>query len=101
MLAQSNFGGWNLTFRIQFNRIKADSRKNISRTAFKTTKHGYVLLALPDRLFWTDLTVCVDVHGNPGLFNLENSSTQSDQQPLRWSNTNVFKKRVTETKINK
>ena len=90
-LAQSNFGGWNLTFRIQFNRIEADSNKNISRTAFKATKHGYVLLALSDRLFWTDLTICVDVQRNPGPFNFENS-TQSDQQPLRGFNTSVLLK---------
>ena len=90
-LGRSNFSGWNLTFRIQLNRIEADSNKNISRAVFRTTKHGYVLLALPDRLFWIDLTICVDVQRNPGPFNLE-SCTWSDQQPLRGSNTNVLPK---------
>ena len=50
-----------------------------------------MLLALPDRLFWTDLTICVDVQRNPGPFNLENS-IQSDQQPLRRLNTSVLLK---------
>ena len=80
-----------MTFKIQLNRIKADTNKNISGAVVRNTKHGYVLLALPDRLFWIDLTICVDAQRNPGPFNLE-SRSQSDQQPLRGSNTNVLPK---------
>ena len=39
----------------------------------KTTKHGLITLALPHSFFEIDLTICMDVHSNPGP-DLENSS---------------------------
>ena len=62
----NNFSRFFLTSRIQFNRINASSHLNVSTPALKTTKRGSVLLALPDKLFWSDLTIHMDVQKNPG-----------------------------------
>ena len=50
-----------LTSRIQFNRINASSHLNVSTPALKTTKRGSVLLALPDKFLWSDLTIHMDL----------------------------------------
>lgn len=53
-------------FKVQLNRIKVASDKNIFYPVLKATKHDRVLLAFPDKLFQLDVTICVDVLGNPG-----------------------------------
>ena len=40
-----------------------NSNSEITFPAFKATKHGTVILVLPERIFWTDL---MDVNANPG-----------------------------------
>ena len=54
-----------LTSRIEFKRDKASSHKNISSPTSKTTKHDVVPLAVPDKLYWIDLTVHMDIQSNP------------------------------------
>lgn len=60
----NDFSRFFLTSRIQLNRINASSHLNISTPALK--KRGSVLLALPDKLIWTDLAIHMDVQKNPG-----------------------------------
>ena len=52
-----------MNFRAAMNRIYANSNSEITFPAFKATKHGTVILVLPERIFWTNL---VDVKANPG-----------------------------------
>ena len=42
------------------------SFNEVTFPAFKDTKHGTVTLVLPARIFWTDLTIHMDVKANPG-----------------------------------
>ena len=60
----NDFSRFFLTSRIQLNRINASSHLNISTPVLK--KRGSVLLALPDKLIWTDLAIHMDVQKNPG-----------------------------------
>lgn len=59
--------------RLQLNRVVFQSDKNIVYAIIKTTKHGTVSLALPDRLFWMDLAIYMDIQRNPGPVASENS----------------------------
>ena len=49
-----------------FKRVDVQRNFEISRSFTKTTKHGNITLALPSSIFWMDLTVHMDIHGNPG-----------------------------------
>ena len=62
----NDFSSFFFTSRIQFNRMNASSHLNVSTPALKTTKRGSVLLALPDKSFWSGLTIHMDVQKNPG-----------------------------------
>ena len=73
--------------RIQFKRIVAASDKNISFPAFKITKHGSVLLALPDKLLFIDLAICVDVQRNPGPINGGNCTWHCSTAIVLFENT--------------
>lgn len=79
-----------LTSRIQLNRVNASSHMNISSPALKTTKHGSVTMALPDKLFWTDLTMHMDVQRNPGPVIAKNCRRPSQDSVLRNSNLPVI-----------
>ena len=48
--------------------------KSAGTSVFKTTKHGSVSLALPDKLYWIDLTVHMDIQRNPGPVSSEPSA---------------------------
>ena len=47
-------------------RVDVQRNFQVSRSFTKTTKHGNITLALPSSIFWMDLTVHMDIHGNPG-----------------------------------
>ena len=55
-----------MNFRAAMKRIYANSNSEITFPAFKATKHETVILVLPERIFWTDLTIHMDVKANPG-----------------------------------
>ena len=47
-------------------RIYANSNSEVTFSAFKGTKRETDTLVLPARIFWTDLTIHMDVKANPG-----------------------------------
>ena len=55
-----------MNFRAAMRRIYANSNSEVTFPAFKATKHGTVTQVLPARIFWTDLTIHMDVKANPG-----------------------------------
>lgn len=55
-----------MDFRVAMKRIYANSNSEVAFPAFKAMKHGTFTLVLPARIFWTDLTVHMDVKANPG-----------------------------------
>lgn len=54
------------TFKTSIKHLKGESSTNLPSPILKSTKHGYVTLALPERTFLVDLTVHMDIKANPG-----------------------------------
>ena len=55
-----------LNFAAQLKRVNCDSNSNLKFPVSKSTKHGTLTLALPSKLFWTDITIHMDIQRNPG-----------------------------------
>ena len=55
-----------MNFRAAMKCIYANSNSEVTFSAFKGTKHETDTLVLPARIFWTDLTIHMDVKANPG-----------------------------------
>ena len=88
-LPRNDFGRiYHVTLIIQLQRVSAQSARNIVSPVFKTTKLSSVSLALPDKLYWIDLTVHMGIQRNPGPVSSETSAQL--QPPLCKSNLPVL-----------
>ena len=83
-----------IKFRWSFKHVAAQSNKMLNAPLVRVNKHGLVTLELPRKLFWTDLTIHMDVQSNLGpcqfvkcskfncvISSLRNSDTACDQRP--------------------
>ena len=50
----------------QLKRVMASSNSNLNLQVLKDSKHDSIVLALPSKLFTIHITICMDVHPNPG-----------------------------------
>lgn len=55
-----------MIFKTSIKHLKGESSTNLPSPISKSTKHGYVTLALPKCTFLVDLTVHMDIKANPG-----------------------------------
>ena len=53
-------------FSDHFKREVAGREHKTSTPICKSTMRGFIILALPSSLFFHDLTICMDIHRNPG-----------------------------------
>ena len=66
-----------INFRAAFRCVEASSNARRIYPVLKASKHGMVTLALPNRLFWMDLNIYMDVESNPGDDITENPSNRT------------------------
>ena len=59
-------------FKTSIKHFKGVSSTNLRSPISKSTKHGNVILALPERIFLVDLTAHMDIKANPGPETQEN-----------------------------
>ena len=55
-----------MNLRAAIKLIYANPNSEVAFPAFKATKHETVTLVLPGIIFWTNLTIYMDVTANPG-----------------------------------
>ena len=70
-----------MTFKTSIKHLKGESSTNLPSPISKSTKHGYVTLALPKRTFLVDLTVHMDIKANPGPETQENQENRIGNRP--------------------
>ena len=68
-----------INFQVVFTSVKARSFSELVNPACKSTKHGIILLALPSRLYKIDLTIHMDIKGNPGPERNKNNARSRNQ----------------------
>lgn len=73
----------NSTLHLKWLTRRTTTQRRIRFTICKWSKHGYTCLSTPERSHVADLTICMDVHPNPGWDLLRSVSRQSNFPAIR------------------